>query len=329
MFKRVTGELEEHFSKHPSHPIFHGKKGWVFTNPETKEEYESGFFILSLLKSLIPEEEQEQNNKRPIPFSIMEPDSKKSNVDIRLLQSDPQNAGCMFQVASNFNALECASEYDYPDRTKNFVTKYEFDPTQGTFASFAALPGAIFRTYFGNYQLHAQDQINSYQSLGTMQTEKDQLNLLQEYPECKVRNGKLIECSIEPKESYLENIWVAIQSGVRVTYGLRYKNQHLIHQVFCSTMPLGRYPVKSEALMTILRSAYHSAYAAANQTQAPVLYLTLVGGGVFQNPIEMIVRSIKEVHQFWSSRKHSIGRVVLVVFNPGYVNECKKLVQEL
>jgi hypothetical protein len=47
----------------------------------------------------------------------------------------------------------------------------------------------------------------------------------------------------------------------------------------------------------LLEAAYTSAYLAAHKCRAPVLWLTLVGGGVFGNFIDLIFQNIHKVHQ--------------------------------
>ena len=55
--------------------------------------------------------------------------------DVRLMHRTPENAGALFQVASQFNLLEMVS----PDVTPELgVTRYQGDPTQGPACAIAA-----------------------------------------------------------------------------------------------------------------------------------------------------------------------------------------------
>src|ERR1700761_4068910 len=65
--------------------------------------------------------------------------------DVRQLHAAPEYAGALFQVASQFNALEMAG----PDVTpENGVTRYIYDQTQGPACALAAAPATIYRNYF-------------------------------------------------------------------------------------------------------------------------------------------------------------------------------------
>ena len=65
--------------------------------------------------------------------------------DVRQLHQSPENAGALFQVASQFNLLEMGS----PDITpEQGVTVYEYDRTQGPACAIAAGAATIYRNYF-------------------------------------------------------------------------------------------------------------------------------------------------------------------------------------
>jgi hypothetical protein len=57
----------------------------------------------------------------------------------------PENAGALFQVASQFNLLEMMSPSVTPEQG---VTRYERDPTQGPACAVAAGAATIYRNYF-------------------------------------------------------------------------------------------------------------------------------------------------------------------------------------
>lgn len=64
--------------------------------------------------------------------------------DVRSLHTDGRNAGAVFQVASQFNALEMVG----PDvRPEDGVTRYASDPTQGPACAISCPAGTVFRNY--------------------------------------------------------------------------------------------------------------------------------------------------------------------------------------
>lgn len=65
--------------------------------------------------------------------------------DVRQMHQSPENAGALFQVASQFNLLEMVSDKITPEHG---VTRYERDPTQGPACAIAAGAGTIYRNYF-------------------------------------------------------------------------------------------------------------------------------------------------------------------------------------
>jgi len=66
------------------------------------------------------------------------------------MQADSENLGAVFQVASNFNALE--TTYATQNIDEHLLTSYIHDKTQGPFASISAAPGLLLRRYFPFYK---------------------------------------------------------------------------------------------------------------------------------------------------------------------------------
>ena len=64
--------------------------------------------------------------------------------DARALHADPDLAGALFQVASQFNVLEMVSEHVTPEQG---VTGYAYDRTQGPACAIAAGAATIYRNY--------------------------------------------------------------------------------------------------------------------------------------------------------------------------------------
>ena len=65
--------------------------------------------------------------------------------DVRQMHRLPENAGALFQVASQFNLLEMISSGVTPEQG---VTRYQHDRTQGPACAIAAGAATIYRNYF-------------------------------------------------------------------------------------------------------------------------------------------------------------------------------------
>jgi hypothetical protein len=87
--------------------------------------------------------------------------------DVRLMHRSPENAGALFQVASQFNLLEMSSEDVTPELG---VTRYQGDPTQGPACAIAAGAATIYRNYFvpieGSQGQTATRQLDGLADLG-------------------------------------------------------------------------------------------------------------------------------------------------------------------
>src|SRR5258705_8800093 len=79
----------------------------------------------------------------------------------------PENAGALFQVASQFNLLEMVSPTVSPEQG---VTRYQHDHTQGPACAIAAGAATIYRNYFafvdGGHGQTAKRQFNGLADLG-------------------------------------------------------------------------------------------------------------------------------------------------------------------
>lgn len=226
--------------------------------------------------------------------------------DINICQNEDQFEGATFQVASNFNCLELASTNVTPAIG---VSLYASDYTQGPAAA-CCCPGAVvYRNYFVEHNSGCIGQL------------KQQLNLLQQTP-IHVVNGKTI---IEDDTGLLESFdykdenkyQVAVHENIEITTkktsrAWEYcdsKADKRIHQVFCSTLPLCDYAIKTEKTLEltrhVLRSQYKSTILAAadlarrysGKEGSNKLILTLLGGGYFRNPFDVIGAAINDNKQ--------------------------------
>ena len=64
--------------------------------------------------------------------------------DVRAMHQMPENAGAVFQVASQFNFLEMIGPNLTPEHG---VTRYQYDRTQGPACAIAAGAATIYRNY--------------------------------------------------------------------------------------------------------------------------------------------------------------------------------------
>ena len=84
--------------------------------------------------------------------------------DIFTKHHRPENRGAVFQVASQFNALEFAHAFAVPE---GGVTNYANDPTQGPMCSLACSTATVFRNYFATVNL-TRPRTKQLKKLGTI-----------------------------------------------------------------------------------------------------------------------------------------------------------------
>ena len=236
--------------------------------------------------------------------------------DIGALQaSAPPEA--LFQVASQFNCLEAPS----PRLTE--VERYFDDPTQGPRASISAFPGTLLRQY------QAPGPEGRY-------VQKDggpQINLLHKVAwetVAPVSNGYLLPLRISDPEAFanllhdhFEDIEVGFHEDVEVVLGANWdgpvEGRRTVHQVFTSTIAAGLYGTvdfEQEHWLIICRQLQRAAYLgtllSAAATGRKYAVLTLIGGGVFGNPVPLIWDSI-----VWACReaKTRLKEDLVVVVN--------------
>jgi hypothetical protein len=216
--------------------------------------------------------------------------------DVLELHALPDNAGALFQVASQFNCLEFLGPEITPE---DGITPYVSDPTQGPACALAAAPATVFRNYFAqtpDRQLDGLAHIRA--ALG---------------PELiKVRNGytfsddaRLAQVSAaitpESRGALRDRLTIGLQTGVEVTFRTRFvppEHPNFVSQAFCSAISLGYSPESPEAwepLATlVLEGAYEAALLAAvadrvEREGTGIVWLTKLGGGAFDNKLAWIV----------------------------------------
>lgn len=212
--------------------------------------------------------------------------------DIGSLQANAA-PGVAFQVASQFNCLEAPGAFVTP------VHHYPSDPTQGPRAAYSALPGTLLR----HYAAPSADG-----GRFTQTNNGPQVNLLDAFEDvAPVHNGYLHDSAVRDPEAFaaalterFDEIQVGVHEGVEVVYGSNWYGPvsldaeghgPRITQVFTSTLA-GCRPSLYEGCRQLLRAAYLGTLLAARASGCHTVVLTLIGGGVFGNPIPLIWESI-------------------------------------
>jgi hypothetical protein len=208
--------------------------------------------------------------------------------------------GTLFQAASQFNCLESPGPYVTP------VAQYFHDYTQGPRASISAFPGTLLRHYAAP-GAHGERFV---------QTAKRQLDLLADAfgPEvARVESGYLMAQNVRDPAGLVaalttrfESIRVGVHEGVQVALGYDFagsvndSDNRRISQVFTSTVAGGGYGGAGmsgaefeAACRQLLRAAYLGTLLAAASLGQRRVVLTLIGGGVFGNPIPLIWDAIR------------------------------------
>lgn len=220
----------------------------------------------------------------------------------------------LFQVASQFNCLEAPG----PALTK--VSHYFSDSTQGPRASISAFPGTLVRHYAAP----------GGHGMRFVQTEEHQLDLLAEaLPTSagRVTSGYLmlqnvrdVAAAAAALDERFDQIAVGVHDGVQVVLGHAWDGDvpgaPRIAQVFTSSLAVG-YSQGGSALEAaalcrpLLRAAYLGTLLAAAGLGKARVVLTLIGGGVFGNPLLLVWDSI-----FWAADQAAdAGATLQVIVN--------------
>ena len=223
--------------------------------------------------------------------------------DVRALHRQPDCAGALFQVASQFNLLEMTGPDVSPE---DGVTRYAQDRTQGPACAIAAGAATIFRNYFAPC------------GGGTGQTRKRQIDTLADLAAAlgratgrpagdlwHMRNGYALAsaeglqaiaqvlqaASAGPLDELRGLLRIGVHAGVEVTGDAGGQPGPLVSQAFCSALPVAYTPVPAALwapLATlVLEAAYEATLLAAAHNACTggsnVVLLTLLGGGAFGN----------------------------------------------
>jgi hypothetical protein len=226
--------------------------------------------------------------------------------DVQKLHADESNAGALFQVASQFNLLEMVSPNVTPERG---VEIYENDHTQGPACAIAAGAGTIYRNYFamvnGQTGQSSKNQIDCLADIGVALGNSE--NRLWE-----MRNGYalashsgLIEISKRlgtSSKTELDEIRKLLRIGIQWNTQVTIKAcKHTLSQAYCSALPIAYCDHATNLWESfarlVLEASYEATLCAAILNSRingnDKLFLTLLGGGAFDNATDWIIGGIQ------------------------------------
>jgi len=267
-------------------------------------------------------------------------------IDIGELQATLKTEDrAMVQIASNFNCLEVPNRGCPPDYGR-LVTGYATDSTQGPAASFGVPAASLFRAHYPFFEAGTPPS-----EWG--QTKDRQIELLSDvarfYGRCN--NGKVTltgkEEALTPDQvtTVADAIRVGIQSDAEVVFGrganydkpveLLPRPYALVDQVLSASVnwnSCGSRPPQGilECLTrAALRASYDGAYLSAMLRGRHLLLLTLIGGGVFDNPEDMILQEVAAAHARWCHHpKCSIREVRVCLFQDGVAERIEAVLRD-
>jgi hypothetical protein len=232
----------------------------------------------------------------------------------------PENRGAVFQVASQFNALEFAHAYAVPEEG---VADYANDPTQGPACSLACGAATVFRNYFAtvdpsrpNEGQRRDSQLNNADLLSRALSNIDRANGGSGEPLFRVVNG-YTQGSVEgltrlstiladvDRDELIGALKISVHSRVGVDFanrgwGVPPAPTH-VTQAFCSAVSCAYTRIETSHWAPLATMVLDGAYEATLLTAfvekargigSGRVFLTLLGGGVFGNEDTWITASI-------------------------------------
>ncbi|MBN8965688.1 MAG: hypothetical protein J0H89_09975 [Rhizobiales bacterium] len=232
--------------------------------------------------------------------------------DVRKMHQSPENAGALFQVASQFNLLEMVSPRVAPEQG---VTRYQHDHTQGPACAIAAGAATIYRNYFapvdGGRGQTTDRQFDGLADLGKAlggglnQPVTALWSMQNGYALCTRTGLDAIARylgALEPEQLDIlrGNLCIGVHRDVEVTDAAG-EPRPLVSQAFCSALPVAytRVPPShwEPFASLVLQAAYEATMLAAvlnaQRGASNIVLLTMLGGGAFGNREEWIHAAIK------------------------------------
>ncbi len=253
-------------------------KDGVLKSKVNNKSYHYGILETPTLKELRERVAKSNSKKGKLKLQAIQ-------ADVKALHLDKNNENALFQVASQFNLLEMVGANVSPEEG---IEIYEHDKTQGPICAICCGAGTIYRNYFveldGQVGQSAKKQIDCLAQIGELLGNEN--NALWE-----MRNGYALlkEEGLYAINHQLEKIDVdKIREQLQI--GLMWDTQvtldsstHRVSQAYCSALPIA-YVGHSLELW--------KPFASLILNEDDIIYLTLVGGGVFGNELEWICSAI-------------------------------------
>jgi hypothetical protein len=218
------------------------------------------------------------------------------------MHADPELAGALFQVASQFNLLEMTGPSVTPE---DGVTGYASDHTQRPACAVAAGAATIYRNYFapvdGESGQTRERQVDSLARLGAAFSSKlgrpvrDLWTMRNGCAMCTPGGldaiaGLLGEAGDEERDGLRGHLAIGVHRDVEVT-DVREEKRRLVSQAFCSALPVayggGERSAWEAFGRLVLEASYEATLLAAVEEYeargSNIVLLTRVGGGVFGN----------------------------------------------
>src|ERR1035437_7147370 len=241
--------------------------------------------------------------------------------DVRQMHQSRENAGALFQVASQFNLLEMTGPEVTPEHG---VTRYQHDRTQGPACAIAAGAATIYRNYFepvnGSDGQTARRQFDGLADLGgalgmALNKPVEALWSMQNgYALCTRAGLDVIADhlgALQPEQINIlrGKLCIGVQHDVEVTDATG-EHWPLVSQAFCSALPVSytRVPPShwGPFASLVLEAAYEATMAAAilnaERGASNVVLLTQLGGGAFGNHDDWVYaatrRSLEKTREF-------------------------------
>lgn len=227
--------------------------------------------------------------------------------DVRHMHRTPENAGALFQVASQFNLLEMVNPDVSPE---DGVTRYQQDRTQGPACAIAAGAATIYRNYFapikGEYGQTATRQLDGLSDLGAMLSSALSCSTSQlwrmknGYALCTSGGLKRIATHLQPLDQdaldrLRGKLRIGLHRDVEVT-DTEGEKRPVVSQAFCSALPVTYSDIPTTSWEQFARLVLEATYEAtilcgllnAARGRSNRVLLTAVGGGVFGNHSDWI-----------------------------------------
>jgi len=311
-----------------------------FVNVKTSKRWPAGSFVHMTVEELsrrVAGMTSETTPRPDLPLNVID------GVDIGHFQARLRTEDhAMVQIASNFNCLEVASRAAHPDYG-GLVDGYAADATQGPAASFGVPAASLLRAHYAFYDPEAPPATWG-------QTTVKQVELLEHvrpyFGTCV--NGKVtLDGSQRPVtheniDEVVQQIQVGIHADAQVVFGRGSRGKlevnapepfPFVDQVLTASVNWyspGEKPSQRDLenlTRAALRAAYDGTYLAALLRGRRRLFLTLVGGGSFSNPEQMILEEMAAAHARWAAHPASQLQEVTLCLYPR--NAAKRTEKEL